>query len=216
MHHTLNTDVSGSVQGASALLERGNEILSHARRAFVEKGFDGASMQDLARAVGMSAGNFYRYFPSKAAIIEALVARELARVEDAFRAISSSEDPVTVAKAAVREEITKNCAGGGDYLLWAEICAAAAHKPEVAATLGAMEDRIASRIAQVIGIAGGLSEVEARRRFGAQSRLIFLIMHGALTAPVAYHRPLDGELLALVVQTINRIFDDALAEVKGH
>ena len=43
--------------------DRSTGILEAARRAFAEKGFDGASMQDIARAAGMSAGNFYRYFP---------------------------------------------------------------------------------------------------------------------------------------------------------
>ena len=36
------------------------EIIVSVRTAFAEKGFDGASMQDLARAAGMSVGNFYR------------------------------------------------------------------------------------------------------------------------------------------------------------
>ena len=48
------------------------EILDNIRHTFAEKGFDGASMQDLARAAGMSVGNFYRYFPSKAAMVEAI------------------------------------------------------------------------------------------------------------------------------------------------
>ena len=43
---------------------RTESILEGAKRAFAEKGFDGASMQDIARAAGMRAGNFYRYFPS--------------------------------------------------------------------------------------------------------------------------------------------------------
>ena len=54
---------------APAAEERSHEILASIRQAFAEKGFDGASMQDLARAAGMSVGNFYRYFPSKAAIV---------------------------------------------------------------------------------------------------------------------------------------------------
>ena len=66
---------------------RSAEILDSARRAFVEKGFDGASMQDLARAAGMSVGNFYRYFPSKAAIVAALITRDLDEVEQDFREI---------------------------------------------------------------------------------------------------------------------------------
>ncbi len=32
--------------------ERSHEILASIRQAFAEKGFDGASMQDLARAAG--------------------------------------------------------------------------------------------------------------------------------------------------------------------
>ena len=41
--------------------------------------------ETVLQAAGMSAGNFYRYFPSKAAIVEALVARDLAEVEEAFQ-----------------------------------------------------------------------------------------------------------------------------------
>ena len=41
---------------------RQTDILEAVHGTFVEKGFDGASMQDLARAAGMSVGNFYRYF----------------------------------------------------------------------------------------------------------------------------------------------------------
>ena len=49
------------------------EILESIRTTFAAKGFDGASMQELARAAGMSVGNFYRYFPSKAAMVEAIM-----------------------------------------------------------------------------------------------------------------------------------------------
>src|SRR3712207_1323475 len=93
---------------------RGEELLSHARAAFVEKGFDGASMQDLARAAGMSAGNFYRYFPSKAAIVEALIERDLLEIEDAFQAILASPDPLAALKAALREQMNQHCAGHDD------------------------------------------------------------------------------------------------------
>lgn len=191
--------------------QKGDAILMHARAAFVEKGFDGASMQDLARAAGMSAGNFYRYFPSKAAIVEALVARDLAEVEEAFQAIVASPDPLAALKAALRHEMGKHCVGSDD-LLWAEIAAAAARKPEVAAILAQLEEVITHRVAQVIGMAGGLGEAESVRRFGTHARLVFLIMHGAMTAHVARNQPRDGELTDLVLRTIDRVMDDALAE----
>ena len=66
---------------------RSVEILDRVRHAFAEKGFDGASMQDLARAAGMSVGNFYRYFPSKAAIVEGLIHRDLSEIEATFAAV---------------------------------------------------------------------------------------------------------------------------------
>ena len=76
--------------------QRVTDILSAARSAFAEKGFDGASMQDLARAAGMSVGNFYRYFPSKAAIVEALIAADLADMQRDFSAVITSADPMAM------------------------------------------------------------------------------------------------------------------------
>ena len=67
----MNTLAPVSPHHAPLADQRSVEILEGVRRAFSEKGFDGASMQDLARACGMSVGNFYRYFPSKAAIVAA-------------------------------------------------------------------------------------------------------------------------------------------------
>jgi AcrR family transcriptional regulator len=200
-------------QDGSESAQRVDAILSHARAAFVEKGFDGASMQDLARAAGMSAGNFYRYFPSKAAIVEAFIAKDLAEVEEAFQAIVASPDPLAALKAALRHEMGRHCEGKDD-LLWAEIAAAAARKPEVATILGRMEDGITHRVAQVIGLAVGLGEEEALARFGRHARLVFLIMHGVMTANVARTEPRDGELTDLVLRTIDRVMDDAVAEMK--
>jgi AcrR family transcriptional regulator len=202
-------------QEGSDAAHRSDEILLQARTAFVEKGFDGASMQDLARAAGMSAGNFYRYFPSKAAIVEALVARDLAEVEEVFQAIAASPDPLGALKMALREPVSQHCEGK-DGLLWAEIAAAATRKPEVAAILNRMEDGITRRVAQVMGLAAGLDEAAAIERFGNHACLVFLIMHGAMTANVARTQPRDGELTDLVMRTIARVMDDALAETKDH
>ena len=55
--------------------ERRERILEAAERAFVRHGFHAATMQHVADEAGMSAGNLYRYFPSKEAIVEGLCAR---------------------------------------------------------------------------------------------------------------------------------------------
>ena len=70
------------------------DILVRVRSAFIEKGFDGASMQDLARAAGMSVGNFYRYFPSKSAIVEQLIAYDLDEMQAEFAQVIKSDHPI--------------------------------------------------------------------------------------------------------------------------
>ena len=84
--------------------------------AFAEKGFDGASMQDLARAAGMSVGNFYRYFPSKDAIVEAMVSYDMAEMERDFAAILSSDDPLAGIRAKITERLNNGCAEDGPPL----------------------------------------------------------------------------------------------------
>ena len=49
------------------------QILDGARRVFLADGFDGASMNDIARVAGVSKGTLYVYFPSKDALFEALI-----------------------------------------------------------------------------------------------------------------------------------------------
>ena len=98
--------------------ERGAEILGRIRTAFAEKGFDGASMQDLARAAGMSVGNFYRYFPSKAAIVVAMVSRDMAEVAENFAAVLKDADPLVALRRKLEERISlEACAEDGP--LWA-------------------------------------------------------------------------------------------------
>jgi len=49
------------------------QILEGARRVFLADGFDGASMNDIARVAGVSKGTLYVYFDSKETLFEALI-----------------------------------------------------------------------------------------------------------------------------------------------
>ena len=49
------------------------QVMEGARRVFFADGFDGASMNDVARAAGVSKGTLYAYFPSKQALFAALI-----------------------------------------------------------------------------------------------------------------------------------------------
>ena len=69
-------------------------ILAAAMACFSRTGFHSASMNEICREAGMSAGNLYRYFPSKDSIIEALAEEERIRNSAFFQALEDAEDPV--------------------------------------------------------------------------------------------------------------------------
>ena len=56
------------------------QILCAAADCFRAHGFHGASIAQISRAAGMSAGHIYHYFENKEAIIAAIVARDLERL----------------------------------------------------------------------------------------------------------------------------------------
>jgi AcrR family transcriptional regulator len=55
------------------------QIVDGARQVFLSAGFDGASMNDVARAAGVSKGTLYAYFGSKDDLFEAIIRGEFAQ-----------------------------------------------------------------------------------------------------------------------------------------
>lgn len=56
--------------------ERRRAILAGAWACFAARGFHATGMAELAAATGLTAANLYRYFPSKAALVAAIVEQE--------------------------------------------------------------------------------------------------------------------------------------------
>ncbi len=65
-------------------IDRRTRILDAAETCFVRSGFHRTTMQDVAAEAGMSAGNLYRYFPSKDAIVAGLSERDRGEVTESF------------------------------------------------------------------------------------------------------------------------------------
>jgi AcrR family transcriptional regulator len=190
--------------------ERGIEILARLRPVFAEKGFDGASMQDMARAAGMSVGNFYRYFPSKAAIVEAMVGFDLREIEAAFRAIMQSPDRMAALRATLHQRICEaEC--DGDGLLWAEITAAALRKPEIAAAAQRMETAVVGYLTSVFATITGRPEAEAALRYRPQAEFLMMLVKGSAMRAARPDAAADG-LAALVLLTIDRTLSDISAD----
>ena len=185
--------------------QRTAEILDSARRAFAEKGFDGASMQDIARKAGMSVGNFYRYFPSKDAIVEALINVDIAEMEQDFAVIRLDPNPMAALRKTIQERIS-DAACGGDGQLWAETTAAALRKPEIGAVACKMEDDVVNHLTAVFALATGVAHETALIRWKTQAQfLVMLVKACAMQQPDA---PNSGDLKHLVMRTINQTLDE--------
>jgi AcrR family transcriptional regulator len=59
-------------------------LLAAAEQLFLEHGIGDVSIDDITHAAGVAKGSFYRYFPSKEALVRALLAPPRARVVSAF------------------------------------------------------------------------------------------------------------------------------------
>jgi AcrR family transcriptional regulator len=72
------------------------QILDGARKVFMNLGFDGASMGEIARSAGVSKGTLYVYFADKNRLFEAIVEETaLDQGEIAFFDFDASEDAAT-------------------------------------------------------------------------------------------------------------------------
>lgn len=182
------------------------EILMSIKSAFEQKGFDGASMQDLARAAGMSVGNFYRYFASKDAIIAAMVEHDLRDLAETFREILSSPDPRGTFLAAIRREILahgESCDGS----LWAEIEAVASRRPEIGRITERMESEVLAYLLETFALIAGRPLGEMSERFIEHARLIVIIFKGTAIQP-----NVTPALVDLAVATVATLLDRVVAE----
>lgn len=192
--------------------QRSAEILASVRQAFAAKGFDGASMQDLARAAGMSVGNFYRYFPSKAAIITGLIERDLADIQRDFQAILGAPRPMEVLRQVVAQRIDAHVEGG-DGALWSEIEAAARRNPDICAAAQAMEGAVVECLLEVFSADTGLPLDQVRARFSTQAAFVLVLFKSAACLNCAQNVD-QGELKALLVRTIHQTLDGVAHSVQ--
>ncbi len=75
---TLHHDDSRRHDGGA----KRRQIMDGARSVFLATGFDGASMNDIARAAGVSKGTLYSYFGSKDELFDAIIRAEFAQAAE--------------------------------------------------------------------------------------------------------------------------------------
>ncbi|GEK23282.1 SACE_7040 family transcriptional regulator [Cellulomonas xylanilytica] len=84
-----------------AKAERRDALLSSAAQLFASRGFDGVSIEDLGSSVGVSGPAVYRHFPSKQAVLAALLVGVSEGLLAGGRAVVSTADDDSSALAAL-------------------------------------------------------------------------------------------------------------------
>ena len=70
------------------------KILDAAKKEFLEKGYEGTTTAEIARAAGMTPSSFFRAYPSKEALLLELVRRMFGGQFDLAGQHSGAADPV--------------------------------------------------------------------------------------------------------------------------
>ncbi len=71
--------MTGKTRGATR-----ERIVEEAFTLFAERGYHAVPVKDIAEAVGIKDASLYNHFPSKQALFDAIIERELTRARDAF------------------------------------------------------------------------------------------------------------------------------------
>ena len=110
-------------------LERERRIVKAAEKLFARKGYGDVAMEDVAARAGLAVGTIYNYFPSKSALLLAIVRSETESLLDRARKILDDppSDPVAAVSAFTEiflEDVTRD-----DRRLWRELFGAAIAEP---------------------------------------------------------------------------------------
>jgi AcrR family transcriptional regulator len=89
------------------------QILDGARKVFMDLGFDGASMGEIARAAQVSKGTLYVYFADKFALFEAILEQEALQHGQVVFNFDPARDAETTLKEFGRAYIHLLCRPGG-------------------------------------------------------------------------------------------------------
>jgi TetR/AcrR family transcriptional repressor of uid operon len=146
---TAASPIPGRRGGEDSRRER---ILEAAERAFVRHGFHAATMQHVAEEADMSAGNLYRYFPSKEAIVEALCALDQeGRTGDFAELLAHDRDIAEAICAALRDQVLAKPPEKARMIV--EIWAEAGRNARVAEMTRALDADVLGKLEEVIDAA---------------------------------------------------------------
>lgn len=103
--HARESETSRHGDAHSVRMRNNIKILSAAEEVFAEKGFDGATTQEIADRAGLPKANVHYYFRTKKDIYLAVMSSIMAPWLEAFQAISADDDPTEALGNYIRRKV---------------------------------------------------------------------------------------------------------------
>jgi AcrR family transcriptional regulator len=163
---------------ASAQLrsDRRSEILDAAQRCFARTGFHQTSMQQICGEAGMSAGNVYRYFPSKEAIIAGITERDRAEVASRLASAQFTEDFFTTFAELARHYFVERSAD--EVGLCAEMMSESRRNPTIAKIMNECDVDVKERLVTMLRSAQARGDISRDAEIGAAVDMLMVITEG--------------------------------------
>jgi AcrR family transcriptional regulator len=180
---------------------RRDHIAAAAERAFVRHGFHAATMNQVAEEAGMSAGNLYRYFPSKEALVEGICMLDQRERGAAFHALAASGDVLGTLEAMLRDNLLNK--PRHKAVMFLEVAAEAGRNPRIAEMMRTNDAEVIAGLAHLIETAKANGEAVAALDASFAARLMFTYV-GGLFRRRALDERFDVEAEAMMTMALLR------------
>jgi AcrR family transcriptional regulator len=183
------------------------QILDGARKVFMDLGFDGASMGEIARSAGVSKGTLYVYFADKSRLFEAIVEQEvLEQGEIAFH-FDPGRDVATTLHEFGEAYIALLCRPGGGSAI-RTVMAIAERMPEVGRRYyERVLDKTINRLAAYLDAHVALGELAIEDRQLAASQFMMTCQASLFLPFIFQAAPAPSpERISEVVDSATRMF----------
>jgi AcrR family transcriptional regulator len=133
-------------------------------------------MQEICKEAEMSAGNLYRYFPSKEAIIAGIAKRDREEVAQAFAQADLSQGLFVVLEGMARHYFSDRSIE--QVKLCTEVMSEARRNPEVARISAAFDADVRKRLISMFGTAAERGDISGRADIEGAVNMLMMIVDG--------------------------------------
>ncbi|MGH3734907.1 MAG: TetR/AcrR family transcriptional regulator [Micromonosporaceae bacterium] len=175
---------------------RRRQIADAAARCFARDGFHATSMQRVIAEAGLSAGAVYRYFPSKAALIQHIATDTLDTVATALDEAAIADPPPPLEQTLDRLLTAAEPYVDSRLRIAVQIWGEALRSPELAEIVAELYERLLRRLTEVARRLRESGQLGADSDDRATARALFGLLQGYIVQRVVLDNPDRAQYLS--------------------